>query len=125
MRTFTGTIAPYLRKRGFDGFDLDFQYPGRRGSRPSDKSRFTILVTVSVAFTVHVFVYHKHQPGKATYQLIINTYIIRSSIGLFPKIKRTYKYKLIQNGVEERTRLYWTYLYKYVATSVSLIYLIV
>ena len=55
MRTFTGTITHYLRKRGFDGFDLDFEYPGRRGSPRSDKRRYTKLVMVSVAFTMNVF----------------------------------------------------------------------
>ncbi|RUS78750.1 hypothetical protein EGW08_013501, partial [Elysia chlorotica] len=43
-RRWVTNVITYLRRHGFDGFDVDWEFPATRGSPEDDKFKFTLLM---------------------------------------------------------------------------------
>jgi len=42
--SFANSVVKFLQKYNFDGLDLDWEYPGKRGGAPEDKENFILLI---------------------------------------------------------------------------------
>nr|AXB87806.1 chitinase 8 [Sogatella furcifera] len=43
-KIFVESVVKILSKHGFNGLDLDWEYPGKRGGAPEDKANFILLI---------------------------------------------------------------------------------
>ena len=51
---FIFSVLRYLRQYNFDGLDLDWEYPGKRGGAPEDRANFIALIKdLHAVFTKH------------------------------------------------------------------------
>ena len=47
---FVTSTIEFLRQRDFDGLDMDWEYPAKRGGRPEDRARLVLLLEVHTIF---------------------------------------------------------------------------
>ena len=49
-KQFASSALSFIRRHNFDGLDLDWEYPGKRGGTKADKDNFILLIQVNTHF---------------------------------------------------------------------------
>ena len=62
QRYFVRHLVHYLRTNDFDGLDMDWEFPGARGSPSQDKYRFTTLMQVGACIPLSTDMYPMNLP---------------------------------------------------------------
>lgn len=56
-KIFVHSVVEFLQEHGFDGLDLDWEYPAKRGGKDYDKKNFVLLIKdLKEAFEPHGFI---------------------------------------------------------------------
>lgn len=50
--TFVQSVVSFLGKYGFNGLDIDWEYPANRGGSPGDKENFVLLLKVCSIYEI-------------------------------------------------------------------------
>ena len=77
-KRFVESSVAFCKEHNFDGLDLDWEYPGKRGGSPDDKSNFIDLIRdLKEAFNVETFcndivsTYHLQSHRKASNNTLV------------------------------------------------------
>lgn len=57
-KKFASTSVEFVRDWGFDGLDLDWEYPAMRGGLPGDKNNFIELLKVCMPLDEDIYKLH-------------------------------------------------------------------
>ena len=47
-KQFASSALSFIRRHNFDGLDLDWEYPGKRGGTKADRDNFILLIQVFI-----------------------------------------------------------------------------